>query len=136
MKPTTIAFEFAATALAFIVASAHAHDVPLDNGQIKPRIGHISDEVARQRLITAGLDRPEITSRKGERITLRAVRNGQPVTLHMNSLSGTVSDEQDPKMTLTKMLGPQRHLMVRSGQPSREEIANTPLMPRPTAAPR
>ena len=85
---------------------AHAHDEDLRNA--KPRIGIISDDVARQRLKLAGVENAEILRREGQRIVARGVVGGQPVTLHMDALQGAITDAAEPQRRLNgpRVVGP------------------------------
>jgi hypothetical protein len=115
--------------LAGLFGSALAHDIPLNSKEIAPRIGQISDEVARQRLTAAGLQRPEIAERSSERIVARALHNGQLLTLHIHPLTGAITDERDPTRKMVNFSGVAiKPIAATSSQPVREHIADKALM--------
>lgn len=125
--------------LAGTAVSAQAHDAALNSQEIQPRIGRISDEVVRQRLVIAGLEGPEIVGRDAERIIVRATQNGQVLTLHVHALSGAIADERDPARQLSGLPGLEslRPTVLNSQlSHSRAQIADKALMPPPGVAPR
>jgi hypothetical protein len=76
------------------VVLAHDEDLDLDN--LQPRIGQISNEVAIQRLRTAGVENPQIVWRAGSQIIVEGIFEGRSATLRMDALQGHVTDEGDP----------------------------------------
>jgi hypothetical protein len=93
MKATSLLVALLATC-ACLAAPARAHDEDLRSA--KPRIGTISDEVARQRLQAAGVQQATVVKRERNLIILQGTVNGSPVTLHMNAQSGDVVDPREP----------------------------------------
>lgn len=72
------------------LAPARAHDVQLrDVNTAEPRVGRVSDEVALQRARTAGLVKPRILERKGERIYLRDFNNTSD--LEIDGIAGGIA---------------------------------------------
>lgn len=83
-----------------VTALAQAHDDD-DLRTTKPRIGIISDDVARQRLKLAGVENAEILHRESQRIVARGVVGGHLVTLLIDTLQGTVTDAAEPSRKLS-----------------------------------
>jgi len=125
-------------ALALSQALALAHDEDLRSGNLKPRIGRISNEVAQLKLRTYGLDRPTIVSRDGERIVLNALHNGQPISLQMNALTGATTDAADTSLALASIVGPAAgdRIARRQLDVSRARISDRALIEGAVAPPR
>jgi len=77
-----------------------AHDEDLRSGNLQPRIGQISDEVAIQRLKTVGVENPQIVRREGSQIIIQGVFEGHSATLRMDALRGYVADVADPSRVI------------------------------------
>jgi hypothetical protein len=119
-------------ALLCSITNARAHDTDLRSADVKPRIGQISDEVARQRLTSAGLEQPEVLGREGDQINVRVSLNGQLFTLRVHALTGAITEARDssrqpvPIPGLTTRPGPIRSQI----SPTREQISDKALMQR------
>jgi hypothetical protein len=83
-------------ALSALPFRAHAHDEDLRSGNLPPRIAQISDEVALQRLRSAGVQEPRVIRREDGRIVLQGMMGGRPTTLNMDALRGHAVDAADP----------------------------------------
>jgi len=71
----------------------HKQDKDLKPEQIKPRIGIMSEAVARQKLVTYGVT--DLTELKlvGYQYVIRAKHNGRPVELEMHAQTGLLREK-------------------------------------------
>ena len=83
-----------------VSTTALAHDEDLRSGDLRPRIGQMSDEVVFQRLKTAGMENPRIVRREGTQIVVQGTLDGRPTTLHMDALRAHVVDAADPSRVI------------------------------------
>ena len=74
-------------------ALQHDHDAQLKSGQVKPRIGVISEVVARQKLVTYGVENVRELKLVGDKYVIKATYNNRPVELEMNVQSGLLKEK-------------------------------------------
>lgn len=99
--------------LAFVgVAFGHGED-ELRSGEVKPRIGVMSDIVVMEKFKTYGYTSIDVTQ-AGETWVVRAQREGQPVDFKINALTGGLREGQvsdlrvTPQATQVIQVQPQR----------------------------
>jgi hypothetical protein len=135
MKATSflVALLAACASLAPRAAAAHPDDV----NNAKPRTGVVSDEVARQRLQSAGVQQVAVVKREGSLIILSGSIDGNPVTLHMNAQSGNVVDPRDPQRAIALPRAEAVRPMVSGPQvPVPRSRLSDPALMREAIAPR
>ncbi len=86
-----------ALAALFAAAPGFGHDDEL-RGEMAPRLGLISDEVAVQRLTLAGVRAPEVLSRGPEGVALRG-----EVVLTLDPATGVVVDALAPGLVVVPL---------------------------------
>jgi hypothetical protein len=134
MKATSFLVALLA-ACASLAPPAGAH--PDDVNNAKPRTGVVSDEVARQRLQSAGVQQVAVVKREGSLITLSGSIDGNPVTLHMNAQSGNVVDPRDPERAIALPRAEAVRPMVSGPQvPVPRSRLSDPALMREAIAPR
>jgi hypothetical protein len=95
-----IAYSLAAGALvaglALVVPAAAQQPTP----DLRPRIGQISDEVALQRLLMAGIENPRVLRREGTDIIAQGSFQGREATLRLDVLRGRLVDTAAPSAVI------------------------------------
>lgn len=111
-----------------LVAQPMIHDHQV-RGELRPRIGLISNEVAVQRLRAAGVRNPVIVRRDAARITARGIVRGRLVTMHMDAKRGLTVVAGNPRQVIIP-LGVAPNPMVRGSQlrVDRARVADPRLM--------
>ena len=74
-------------------AHQHDHDRELRSGQMRPRVGVMSDAVARQKLVTYGVRDVKALKLVGNKYEIKAIYNDKPVELEMNAQSGLLREK-------------------------------------------
>lgn len=120
----------AAIVVALAGASPSAgHDQRFRSPDLKPRIGLMSNEVALQRLRTAGIVNPRVLRREGDRLILQAVVGGEARTLHMDLSRGEVTDASNPSRVVLSVGRSDRPLVTGSQlQVDRRRLSDPALM--------
>jgi hypothetical protein len=134
MRALTLAL--LAAALAVTVPSI-AHDQRYRSPDLKPRIGLMSDEVALQRLRTAGIANPRVIRRERGRLVVEALVGSDTTTLYVDLLRGSVTNARNPAQIIVpigradrpQVTGPQLRV-------ERERLADPSRMRNMVATPR
>lgn len=71
----------------------HGQDNDLRSGQLRPRIGVMSEVVARQKLVTYGVTDIRELKLVGNRYVIKAKFNNQPVELEMHAQTGFLTEK-------------------------------------------
>ena len=71
----------------------HDRDTELRSGQMRPRIGVMSELVARQKLQTYGVKDVKELKLVGNKYVIKATYNNKPVDLEMNAQSGLLTEK-------------------------------------------
>jgi hypothetical protein len=74
-------------------AHQHDQDKELRSGQVRPRIGVMTEVVARQKLVTYGVKDVEELKLVGDKYVIKANYNNRPVELDMNAQSGLLTEK-------------------------------------------
>ena len=74
-------------------AHQHDRDSELRSGQMRPRVGVMSETVARQKLETYGVRDVKELKLVGNKYVIKAIYDNRPVELEMNAQSGLLREK-------------------------------------------
>lgn len=93
MKTSIVVSALFMLALVGFYKPVSAHEDELKSGNLQPRIGVMSDSVVRQKLETYGVTEVGEIKLVGNQYLIKAVYEGKPMDLEMNSQSGFLAEK-------------------------------------------